>query len=237
VINTTPTSTTATTTPTIKSTPTTQTTTTSTTTTTTSTTTTTTTSTTTGEDSFPTENQTNKPVERQTTETIIPEEQTTKVEDIIRDEFDGSGSGEGLLINDIGPASSTTSTTKTTTTTSSEEQTNEQTTTSESEDITTTTTTKSTPTTTTTSTSNTTTMKVQPSTPGKIDLECEPLSLPEKFHSFNFQPATNQADCSWDFFRCSLSAECCRQRYERCTSQVARRTQEKPPKFIWKYSF
>merc|ERR1712183_66561 len=71
--------------------------------------------------------------------------------------------------------------------------------------------------TTTTTTTTTTTSSTSSSTP--TELQCP---VPEKFYSFSGHPATNLADCAWDFSRCSRSPSCCQERWERCCSQVVR---------------
>merc|ERR1711936_838028 len=48
------------------------------------------------------------------------------------------------------------------------------------------------------------------------DLDCRDSSLEEKFFSFSGREAASTADCSWDFFRCSLSPLCCGERFRRC---------------------
>ena len=44
---------------------------------------------------------------------------------------------------------------------------------------------------------------------GVVDLRED--KRPEKFSSFSGRPAASLADCSWDFFSCSLTVDCCRQ--------------------------
>merc|ERR1712019_115175 len=80
---------------------------------------------------------------------------------------------------------------------------------------TTTITTTTTPITTTTTPTTTTTTPI--TTPPE-----EQCPVPEIFYSFTGRPATSLVDCSWDFFRCSLSPSCCRERWERCCSDVIR---------------
>merc|ERR1719273_473327 len=67
---------------------------------------------------------------------------------------------------------------------------------------------------TTTTTTTTTTTSTTPT-----ELQCP---VPEKFYSFSGHPATNLADCAWDFSSCSSSPSCCQERWERCCSQVVR---------------
>jgi len=76
-------------------------------------------------------------------------------------------------------------------------------------------------------TSQVSTNGAQPRRDDSVFEECLALNLPNQFHSFSGQSATNIADCSWDFFGCTKkygkwpeNKACCEDRFSQCSMLV-----------------
>jgi len=76
-------------------------------------------------------------------------------------------------------------------------------------------------------TSQVSTNGAQPRRDDSVFEECLALNLPNQFHSFSGQAATNIADCSWDFFGCTKkygkwpeNKACCEDRFSECSMLV-----------------
>ena len=57
--------------------------------------------------------------------------------------------------------------------------------------------------------------------------DCAALKMPAEFSSFSGRPASNVADCSWDFFGCTekygvwpTNKRCCEERFAQCSVEV-----------------